>query len=95
MATKSVKDDFIRVRVTKEHKENLKKLANDKSTTVSEIIVVATKKLIEEQEQKEKNKESIEKRVVDTEKKLQEIKGKLEERSKKRGFLDKLIYFRK
>ncbi|MDU6428838.1 MAG: CopG family transcriptional regulator [Clostridium perfringens] len=80
MATKSVKDDVIRVRVTKEHKEKLKQLAEDQNITISEIINVATVNLIKDHEEKAKNKEKICARVVATEEKIQEIKLKLEQR---------------
>ena len=46
MATKVIKDDVIRVRVTKEHKEKLKKVAKEKNTTISEILNVATEEKI-------------------------------------------------
>lgn len=77
MATKIVKDDVIRVRVTKEHKDKLKQLAEEKNTTISEIISVATEKMIKEHEEKVKNKEIIEKRFIATEQKLQIIKQKM------------------
>ena len=55
MATKIIKDDVIRVRVTKEHKEKLKEIAKDKNVTISEIISVATENEIKKYEEKEKN----------------------------------------
>ncbi|SUY42901.1 ribbon-helix-helix protein domain-containing protein [Clostridium perfringens] len=54
MATKVVKDDIIRVRVTKEHKEKLKEIAKKKNITISEIISVATENEIKKYEEKEK-----------------------------------------
>lgn len=80
MSTKNVKDAVIRVRVTKEHKEKLKQLAKEQNTTISEIINVATINLIKGHEEKVKNKEKVCVRVVATEKKLQEIKLRLEQR---------------
>lgn len=95
MATKLIKDDVIRVRVTKEHKEKLKKIAKEKKVTISEIISVATKNEIKNYEEKEKNYKKICERSVATEKKLQKIKLNLENRRKKRSLLDKLLYFKK
>lgn len=95
MATKLIKDDVVRVRVTKEHKEKLKKIAKEKKVTISEIISVATKNEIKSYEEKEKNYKKICERAVATEKKIQEIKINLENRRKKRSLLDKLLYFKK
>lgn len=93
MATKSVKDDVIRVRVTKEHKEKLKQLAEEQNTTISEIINVATINLIKEHEEKAKNKEKIYARVVATEEKIQEIKLKLEKKKlqENKSLKDKIL----
>ena len=83
MATKVVKDDIIRVRVTKEHKEKLKEIAKDKNVTISEIISVATENEIKKYEEKEKNYKKICERSVATEEKIQEIKFNLEKRKLK------------
>lgn len=93
MATKNVKDDVIRIRVTKEHKEKLKQLAEEQNTTVSEIISVATENLIKEHEEKVKNKDIIEKRFVATEQKLQNIKKKMINKNvvTNKTFMDKLL----
>ncbi|HII4489110.1 TPA: CopG family transcriptional regulator [Clostridium perfringens] len=93
MSTKNVKDAVIRVRVTKEHKEKLKQLAEEQNTTISEIINVATINLIKEHEEKTKNKEKLYARVVATEEKIQEIKLKLEQRKleKNKSLKDKAL----
>ncbi|EJT6478475.1 CopG family transcriptional regulator [Clostridium perfringens] len=93
MSTKNVKDAVIRVRVTKEHKEKLKQLAEEQNTTISEIINVATINLIKEHEEKTKNKEKLYARVVATEEKIQEIKSKLEQRKleKNKSLKDKAL----
>lgn len=91
MVTKVVKDDVIRVRVTTEDKEKLKKIAKEKGTTVSALISVATKKEIQIYEETEKNQEKLCTRVVATEEKLQKIKLKLEQRQKKENLKDKLL----
>lgn len=82
MATKVVKDDVIRVRVTSEDKEKLKKIAREKGITISEILSVAIKKEIQIYEEIEKNQEKLCSRVVATEEKLHEIKLKLDQRQK-------------
>ncbi|EDT14209.1 hypothetical protein [Clostridium perfringens] len=76
MATKVIKDDVIRVRVTKEHKEKLKKIAKEKNTTISEILNVAIKNVI-------KNYKKMCKRSVATEEKIKEIKLNLAKRKLK------------
>ncbi|EIF2088177.1 CopG family transcriptional regulator [Clostridium perfringens] len=80
MATKVIKDDVIRVRVTKEQKEKLKKIAKEKNTTISEILNVATKNVIKNYEEQEKNYKKMCERYVATEKKIQEIKLKMEQK---------------
>lgn len=83
MATKVVKDDVIRVRVTKEQKGKLKKIAKEKNQTISEILNVATENEIKKFEEREKNYQKICDRVVATEGRIQSIKEKLEERKLK------------
>ncbi|XZH69187.1 CopG family transcriptional regulator (plasmid) [Clostridium perfringens] len=80
MATKVIKDDVIRVRVTKEQKEKLKKIAKEKNTTISEILNVATKNVIKNYEEQEKNYKKMCERSVATEKKIQKIKLKMEQK---------------
>ncbi|NFS94618.1 CopG family transcriptional regulator, partial [Clostridium botulinum] len=54
MGTKSIKDDYIKIRVTSEEKKKLKIIAESKNMTMSEILLVATKREIEIYEEKEK-----------------------------------------
>ncbi|EOU1715574.1 CopG family transcriptional regulator [Clostridium perfringens] len=95
MATKVIKDDVIRVRVTKEQKEKLKKIAKEKNTTISEILNVATKNVIKNYEEQEKNYKKMCERSVATEEKIQEIKLNLEKRKLKneKKFANKLKLF--
>ncbi len=83
MATKVVKDDVIRVRVTLEQKEKLKEIAKEKNKTMSENLSVATENEIKKYEEKQKSYEKICERVVATEEKIQGIKLNLEERKLK------------
>ncbi len=77
MATKEVKTEVIRVRVSLEQKNKFKKLAEKKGITVSEIICSYIEKEIELQEFRNKFSEKIEKRIVATDKKLLKLKEKL------------------
>ncbi|MGV3027023.1 CopG family transcriptional regulator [Clostridium thermobutyricum] len=77
MATKEVKTEVIRVRVSLEQKNKFKKLAEKKGITVSEIICGYIEKEIELQEFRNKYSEKIEKRIVATDKKLFKLKEKL------------------
>lgn len=77
MATKGVKTEVIRVRVSLEQKNKFKKLAEKKGITVSEIICGYIEKEIELQEFRNKYSEKIEKRIVATDKKLFKLKEKL------------------
>lgn len=93
MDTKCVKDAIIKLRVPTEDKEKLKNIAKEKGTTVSGILSVATQKELQRHQEIERNQEKICARVVATEKKLQEIKLKLEERqgNKKENLKDRLL----
>lgn len=77
MATKEVKTEVIRVRVSLEQKNKFKKLAEKKGITVSEIICGYIEKEIDLQEFRNKYSEKIEKRIVATDKKLFKLKEKL------------------
>ncbi|MFR8734598.1 MAG: CopG family transcriptional regulator [Clostridium perfringens] len=83
MATKVVKDDVIRVRVTKEQEIKLKKIAIKRNKSMSEILSVATENEIKKFEDREKNYKKICDRAVATEEKIQSLKNSLEERKLK------------
>lgn len=83
MAIKVVKDDVIRVRVTKEQKIKLKKIATKRNKSMSEILSVATENEIKKFEEREKNYQKICDRAVATEVKIQNIKESLKERKLK------------
>ena len=83
----AIKNDVIRVRVSKEQKELFKSIAKRKKVSMSEFIVVATEERALKEQEKLKNKESLEKRVEYLESKLQEIKAKMEsQRVDKKSF---------
>lgn len=84
----AIKDDIIRVRVSKEQKELFKSIAKGKKVSMSEFMVVATEERALKEQEKLDNKESLEQRVAEVEKKLQEIKLKMESQSsRKKSFL--------
>lgn len=80
MATKVVKEEVIRVRVTKEQKEKLKRIAKEKGKTLSEILSVATENEIKKFEEQNKYHDEMNKRFVATEEKIQVIKLKMEQK---------------
>ena len=84
----AIKDDYIKVRVSKEQKKLFKRVAELKGITLTELLVGSTEEIALKEQKKLENKESLEQRVVEVEKKLQEIKLKLESQSsKKKSFL--------
>ena len=79
----AIKDDYIKIRVSKEQKALFKDIAKKKKVSMSEFMIVAT-----EEKEKFEGTQSLELRVIKIEKKLQEIKVKMEgQRSKKKSFL--------
>ena len=68
----AIKDDIIRVRVSKEQKEFFKRIAKRKKVSMSEFMVVATEERALKEQEKLENKESLEQRVAEFEKKLQD-----------------------
>ena len=83
-----MKNDYIKARVSTKQKELFKYVATEKNISMSEFIVVATEEKALREQEKLDNKESLEQRVAEVEKKLQEIKLKMERQSsKKKSFL--------
>ena len=84
----AIKDDYIKVRVSKEQKKLFKRVAELIGITLTELLVGSTEEIALKEQKKLENKESLEQRVVEVEKKLQEIKLKMESQSsKKKSFL--------
>ena len=71
------KNNLIQVRVTSEQKEKFKDVAKEKGLTVSDLICEYIEIELEKQEFRLKNKKIIEKRVIETDKKLLILKEKL------------------
>ena len=74
----ALKNDYIKVRVSKEQKELFKKVAEMKGITMTELIVVGTEQRALKEINKNEGTESLELRVVEIDKKLQDLKLKME-----------------
>ena len=77
MATKVVKEEVIRARVDKDLKDRLKKMCKDKKMNMSELIIYMVENEVNKYEFKMRNKQKIERRINNTEKKINELKRKL------------------
>ena len=85
----AIKDDYIKVRVSKEQKKLFKRVAELKGITLTELLVGGTEEIALREIHKIEVSESLEQRVAEVEKKLQEIKLKMENQrgEKKKSFL--------
>lgn len=84
----AIKDDYIKVRVSKEQKNLFKRVAELKGITLTELLVGGTEERALREIHKIQVAESLEFRVSEVDKKLQEIKVKMEaQRAKKKVFL--------
>ena len=84
----AIKDDYIKVRVTTEQKKLFKDIAKKKKVSMSEFMIVATEEKALREKEKLEGTKSLELRVDELEKKLQELKLKMEgQRAKKKSFL--------
>ena len=83
----AVKNDYIKVRVTTEQKKLFKDIAKKKKVSMSEFIIVATEEKALREKEKFEGTKSLELRVSELEKKLQEIKFKMEsQKAEKKSF---------
>lgn len=82
----AIKDDVIRVRVSKEQKDLFKSIAKGKKVSMSEFMVVATEDRALKELEKVVGTEDLELRVTELEHKLQEIKLKMERKREKKIF---------
>ena len=84
----AIKDDYIKVRVSKEQKKLFKKVAELKGITMTELLVGGTEERALRELDKIEGTKRLELRVSELEKKLQDIKLKMESQSlKKKSFL--------
>ena len=88
----AIKDDYIKVRVSTEQKILFKDIAKKKKVSMSEFILVATEEKALREKEKIEGTENLDLRVTELEKKLQEIKLKMEsqrtEKNRKKFFLN-------
>ena len=84
----AIKDDYIKIRVSKEQKALFKDIAKKKKISMSEFMIVATEERALREKEKFEGTKSLELRVSELEKKLQEIKLKMEsQKAEKKSFL--------
>lgn len=86
----AIKNDYIKVRVSTEQKELFKSVAEQKGITMTYLLVEGTEQRALKELEKLVGTEDLELRVTELEKKLQEIKLKMEskrEKKSKKGFL--------
>ena len=74
----AIKDDYIKIRVSKEQKALFKDIAKKKNISMSKFIIVSTEERALREKEKFEGTKSLELRVSELEKKLQEIKLKME-----------------
>ena len=74
----AIKNDYIKVRVSTEQKILFKDIAKKKKVSMSEFILVATEEKALREKEKIEVTENLDLRVTELEKKLQEIKLKME-----------------
>ena len=88
----AIKNDYIKVRVSTEQKILFKDIAKKKKVSMSEFILAATEEKALREKEKIEGTENLDLRVTELEKKLQEIKLKMEsqrtERNRKKFFLN-------
>lgn len=88
----AIKNDYIKIRVSTEQKILFKDIAKKKKVSMSEFILVATEEKALREKEKIEGTENLDLRVTELEKKLQEIKLKMEsqrtEKNRKKFFLN-------
>lgn len=77
MATEVVKEEVIRFRIDKELKERFREICDNKNITMSKFIINVIENEVERYEFNLKKEKLIEKRIEETEKRLQKLKEKL------------------
>lgn len=86
-----MKKTEIKIRLTLEQKDLIKRVAKAEKTTMSEFILSHIEPIALQKEEKIKNKETIEERIEATEGKIQELKGKLEKKQGNKNWFKKII----
>lgn len=78
----SVKDTYIRVRVTTKEKEIIKEVANAEGVSMSELMLGATETVIKKHQEKTIFNKILEDRAIRTEKKLAKIAERIRSNKK-------------
>ncbi len=77
MVTNGSKEDYLKIRIKKDLKQEFKKIAEINKTNMSEVILKYIEDYIQHNKINVEHKEIINKRIVTTDKKLLEIKERL------------------
>ncbi len=77
MATKSRKDEFIKIRVTSEQKELFRKVAKELCITMTDLLVVGTEEFAKSKLATIQSREKIEERASRMEEQIQILKKRL------------------
>ncbi|ELC8426432.1 hypothetical protein LTX14_002914 [Clostridium perfringens] len=77
MATKSKKDEFIKVRVTSEQKKLFRKVANELGITMTDLLVVGTEEFAKSKLETIISREKIEARAFKMEEQIKVLRNKL------------------
>lgn len=77
MVTNGSKEDYLKIRIKKDLKQEFKKIAEINKTNMSEVILKYIEDYIQHNKINVEHKEIIDKRIVTTDKKLLEIKERL------------------
>lgn len=88
----AIKDDYIKVRVSKEQKKLFKRVAELKGITMTELLVGGTEERALRELDKIEGTKSLELRVSELEKKLQDIKLKMEIQRVKKKSIFKIFF---
>ena len=88
----AIKDDYIKVRVSKEQKKLFKRVAELKGITTTELLVGGTEERALRELDKIEGTKSLELRVSELEKKLQDIKLKMEIQRVKKKSIFKIFF---
>lgn len=86
------KQEEIKIRLTKEQKDLIKRVAKQQGTTMSDFILRYMEPIALSKEFDFKNKDIIEERVENTESKIQDLKRSMENRKgNKKSFIRKIF----
>lgn len=75
-----VKDDYVKVRLPKEQKELLRRVADQKNMTMSEFVLVATDKAVSKELEKATELKDLEPRVQRLDRTIEVVKARMDER---------------